>query len=357
MTSSITLDDLRYELPPDLIARTPAEPRDQARLLVYHRSNGSIDHRRVVDLPEYLEPGDLLCANNSSVVPARILGHRADTAGKVEGLVLHSSSPPWTCMLRSNGKLRTGMLIDLHGPDGASGRIRLLEQDGAHWKVDALDGLALETVGHTPLPPYILRARTSDGTNHDDSVDRLNYQTVYQDPAAPGSVAAPTAGLHFTDRLLKQLSAAGVDQAMVTLHVGAGTFAPIKSSDLDDHHMHLEHWSTSTETLSALRARRLDGIPGRVVAVGTTTVRVLESLPNLRETGSGPLSGATDLFIVPGWQFRLTDAMMTNFHLPESTLLALVGAFTGLDELRMIYRKAVESGYRFYSYGDAMLIL
>ncbi|MEE2719956.1 MAG: tRNA preQ1(34) S-adenosylmethionine ribosyltransferase-isomerase QueA [Planctomycetota bacterium] len=356
MTSPITRDDLHYELPDELIARTPAEPRDQARLLVYHRSDGTIDHRRVADLPEYLEAGDLLCTNNSSVVPARIMGCRADTSGRVEGLVLDSSATPWTCMLRSNGKLRSGLQLDLTGPDGRTGRLRLLDRVGTHWKAEPLDGLLLSTVGYTPLPPYILRARTSDGTTHDDAVDRRDYQTVYRDPDESGSVAAPTAGLHFTRSLLERIRAEGVDHAMVTLHVGAGTFAPITADRLEDHPMHEESWTVSAPTLAALRHCQMEG-KGRIVAVGTTTVRVLESLPDLGIAGPGPLSGRTDLLIAPGWEFSLTDAMLTNFHLPESTLLALVGAFMGLEELKMIYRKAVESDYRFYSYGDAMLIL
>ena len=357
MTSPITREDLRYELPDELIARTPVEPRDQARLLVYHRSDGSIDHRRVADLPDYLHSGDLLCTNNSAVVPARITGHRVDTAGRIEGLVLHSSSSPWTCMLRSNGKLRAGLEIELCGPDGTCGRIRLLGRDGARWVAEPLDGLEIAKIGHTPLPPYILRARASDGTEHDDEIDRRLYQTVYQDPNASGSVAAPTAGLHFTDTLLEHIRTMGVEQAMVTLHVGAGTFAPITTDRVVDHPMHEEAWTVPPSTVASLRARRSDGDGGRIVAVGTTTVRVLESLPDLDQAGQEPLSGRTDLLIVPGWDFTLTDAMMTNFHLPESTLLALVGAFTGMEELKMIYRRAVESGYRFYSYGDAMLIL
>ncbi len=357
MTSPLTREDLGYELPDELIARTPAEPRDQARLLVYHRSDGSIDHRRIVDLPDYLQSGDLLCTNNSAVVPARLIGQRADTSGRVEGLVLQSASPPWTCMLRSNGTLRSGQVIELAGPDGARGRMRLVERDGARWIVDPLDGLEIETIGHTPLPPYILRARASDGTRYDDETDRSLYQTVYQDPNAPGSVAAPTAGLHFTDSLLERLRGIGVEQAMVTLHVGVGTFAPITTNLVADHPMHEESWIVPASTLASLRARRANADGGRIVAVGTTTVRVLESLPDLDEAGLGPLADRTDLLIVPGWDFTLTDAMLTNFHLPESTLLALVGAFTGMEELKMIYRRAVESGYRFYSYGDAMLVL
>lgn len=357
MPSPLTLDDLDYDLPADRIARTPARPRDRARMLVVHRSTGAIEHRHVADIHEYLDAGDLLCMNNSAVMPARIEGSRSDTGGRIDGLVLDSSGPLWTAMLRSNGTLRAGQPVDLVGPDGTIGRIRLVDRDEARWRIEPEPGLLLEAVGHTPLPPYILKARAADEAEQDESTDRDWYRTVYQDPHAVGSVAAPTAGFHFTDALLNRLLDDGIEQAMVTLHVGAGTFAPITTERVEDHPMHEEVWSIDAPALESLASRRGEGATGRIVAVGTTTVRVLESLPTPLPDGPAPMGGRTDLLIVPGWDFRLTDAMLTNFHLPQSTLLALVGAFMGLEDLKNVYREAVESGYRFYSYGDAMLIL
>ena len=204
------------------------------------------------------------------------------------------------------------------------------------------------------LPPYILKARSTDGAVQDDHDDRRWYRTVYEDDASRGSVAAPTAGFHFTPQLLRDLESAGVDRAMVTLHVGAGTFAPISTELVEEHPMHLESWSIQPPALESILRARSAG--GRIVAVGTTSVRVLESLPEPLSSDSA-LGGETDLLITPGWRFRHVDALLTNFHLPESTLLALVGALVGLDVLKKVYEEAVESGYRFYSYGDAMLIL
>ncbi len=357
MTRPLVREDLHYELPADRIAQTPARPRDQARMLVVHRSTGLIEHRRVADIHEYLHDGDLLCMNNSAVIPARIEGRRVDSGGRVEGLVLDSTGSTWTAMLRSNGTLRPGLELELLGPGTSSGRVRLIERDGAHWTVQPEPGLALDRIGHTPLPPYILKARMAAEAVEEEATDRDWYRTVYQDEAVAGSVAAPTAGFHFTTELLDRLRHDGVEQAMVTLHVGAGTFAPITVDRVEEHAMHEEAWSIEPAAIEAIGRRRPAGESGRIVAVGTTSVRVLESLPSPLPAEPSRLSGRTDLMIVPGWDFRLTDAMLTNFHLPESTLLALVGAFMGLEELKNVYREAVESGYRFYSYGDAMLIL
>ena len=357
MPEHLTRTDLQYDLPPERIARTPVRPRDHARMLVFHREGGRVEHRRVSDIGSYLEPGDLLCMNDSAVLPARLSGTRVDSGGRVDGIVLDASGDRLTAMLRSNGTLRPGLELDLVGPNGALGRVRLIDRDGARWCLEPVGAFTLDQIGHTPLPPYILKARSNDGHDELDADDRRWYRTVYEDESARGSVAAPTAGFHFTPELLGQLSEQGVDQAMVTLHVGAGTFAPIGTELVHEHPMHEEAWSIGPEALAALATRRGDAAAGRIVAVGTTTVRVLESLPSPFPGPEVGQEGRTDLLIAPGWDFRHTDAILTNFHLPESTLLALVGAFMGLDLLKKVYQEAVESGYRFYSYGDAMLIL
>jgi len=344
--------DLEYELPESLIAREPARPRDSARMLVLDRSTETIEHRLVSDIGEYLVPGDLLCLNNTSVLPARLCGTRADTGGKVEGLYLESTDDDWLVMLKSNGKLRAGQEVELVGPANDQGLITLIERREECWLVHPTKDTLLESVGHTPVPPYIIRAR--GGVQFTDSSDRDWYRTVYADACMAGSVAAPTAGFHFTNELLDTLQCDGVDRTSVTLHVGAGTFLPIQADDLADHRMHEETWSITTEALAAIGARRGEGA-GRIIAVGTTTARLLESLPTpLPGDATG---GRTSLMITPPHDFTCVDALMTNFHLPCSTLLALVAAMTGLDCLKSAYAEAVAEGYRFYSYGDAMLIL
>lgn len=355
-TSPLSTEELHYELPSSLIATEPVRPRDSARMMVIHRETGRTEHRLVSAIGEYLQQGDLLCMNNTAVLPARLMGRRTDSGGRVEGLVLDSSGPTWRLMLKSNGTLRIGQSITLHGPGGEAGEIELVERDGACWMATPTPGTELSAIGHTPIPPYILRSR-SDDASIPDHQDRDWYETVYADATRQGSVAAPTAGFHFTEPLLGSLAAGGVDQAFVTLDVGAGTFTPISTELVSEHVMHAESWSIEQPALHALASRRGDatGNPGRIVAVGTTTVRVLESLPD--PIPSVAAGGETDLMILPGWEFRHVDALLTNFHLPGSTLLALVGAFMGLDELKAVYEEAVEEGYRFYSYGDAMLIL
>lgn len=375
-------DALDYDLPESLIATRPAEPRDSARMLVMRRSGGEIEHRHVRDLHEYLGPGDLMIFNNTKVIPARFLGRRLDTGGKVEGLYLDSlSDGSWQVMLRSNGRLRSGHRIGLVDAEGQpSGHVLELvgraedaaEGFGGEWLVrpQAADGRAitpacLDEVGLTPLPPYIRRARR--GETFGDAQDRRWYQTVYADSSQSGSVAAPTAGLHFTPELLDAIDEKGVKRCQVTLHVGAGTFKPISAKTVQAHHMHTERYEAPSETLEALRKTRRPaegGAETRVIAIGTTTVRTLESLPPVEalaaHTGVS-LAGETDLLIAPGSEFRYVDGMLTNFHLPRSTLLALVGAFVGerdgLERLLAVYAEAVRREYRFYSYGDAMLIL
>lgn len=370
-------DELEYELPSHLIATRPATPRDSARMLVLRRSDDVIEHRQVRDLPEYLQAGDALVFNNTAVLPARLIGRRADTGGRVEGLFLHETGsrddrPLWQVMLRSGGRLREGHRIELLNalgqPSGYSFKLR--ERQEAEWIVHLEQAVqtqtALDAAGWTPLPPYILKARGDAAFV--DADDRSWYQTVFADAARRQSVAAPTAGLHFTPELLRRLAQQGVERIDVTLHVGAGTFKPVTAESLDQHRMHSERYEVSPAALEALhRIKKCssEGSGGRILAVGTTSVRTLESLPSplpTQHAESGgqlcsPVAGLTDLMIAPPYTFKLTDGMLTNFHLPRSTLLALVGAMVGLDRLKAIYREAIARGYRFYSYGDAMLIL
>ncbi|MCP3905925.1 MAG: tRNA preQ1(34) S-adenosylmethionine ribosyltransferase-isomerase QueA [Planctomycetes bacterium] len=347
--------DLDYDLPARLIATRPAEPRDSARLLVVHLGTDELEHRTVRDLPEYVTSGDRLIVNDTSVVRARIVGRRADSGGKVEGLVLDARpDAPWRVMLKSNGRLRAGLRIEIDGaPDAALvlvGRagdgVWLVGPDpaGASWTL-------LESIGRTPLPPYILGARRQQDIAIDDDDDRRWYETVYADPKRRRSVAAPTAGLHFTPELLLAIDDRGVTRHPVTLHVGTGTFKPVTADTLDAHEMHTEWYEVPAPTLTALRE------PGRVIAVGTTAVRALESLSDPLPGADDAVIGDTNLLIAPPYTFRHVDGLMTNFHLPRSTLLALVAALVGLDRLLEIYREAVTREYRFYSYGDAMLVL
>ena len=348
---TITVHDLDYHLPEGMIATHPVTPRSAAKLLVVGEPN---EHVEVSDLPSYLPEKCVIVVNETSVVPARFVGHRKDTNGKVSGLYLnHLGGSTWEVMPKSGSKLQEGMDVVLR--EGIE--LTLQSKLGAHWICTCSDtrhpSEVLEEVGLTPLPPYIIKAR-ADG-KIDDSEDRKRYQTVYADASQSQSVAAPTAGLHFDEQLLGQLESNGVTLAKVTLHVGAGTFKPIECEQLADHPMHEESWFVSNETLQVLKEAKLNGVP--IIAVGTTSVRTLESLPNLDSwDGKSNLSGDTSLMISPPYQSKLVDGMLTNFHLPKSTLLALVSAYIGLEKMHQVYREAIESGYRFYSFGDAMFI-
>ena len=318
------------------------------------------------DLPEYLRPGDLLFFNDSAVAPARFLGRRTGSGGRVEGLFVEETSDRcWRVMLKCNGRLHAGDHLTLFGRDGRKSphQIELVEKCGAEW-IGRIHGGAtsaadvLHRIGWTPLPPYIRRARNLHNVELDDELDRRWYQTVYADPTRRESVAAPTAGLHFTPELLRRIDACGVERHRVTLHVGPATFKPITASDIADHEMDEEWCDVPAATLAALRRAKADPRAHRVLAVGTTTVRAMESLPEpLPDDDGGPIAGKTGLFITPSRQFRHVQGMITNFHLPRSTLLALVAAMVGLERLLEVYREAVAREYRFYSYGDAMLIL
>jgi S-adenosylmethionine:tRNA ribosyltransferase-isomerase len=346
------LSDLQYDLPPELIAQHPVVPRDASRLLVLHRTTGRIEHRAFRDLWDYLARGDALVLNNTRVIPARFFCRRA-TGRHIEGLFLHQEAAGWRVMLKSSRRVKVGELLVCDGSDVRLAVARRLER--GEWlvrpepEVQFLDWLA--QVGHTPLPPYIRRGRP-------EAVDAARYQTVYAE--RPGAVAAPTAGLHFTPEMLEQLAARGVQRVNVTLHVGAGTFVPIEVEDLAEHRMHTEWYEVSADARATLGRVRTGG--GRVVAVGTTAARVLESLPPLPcwdGVGGGtlPLAAWTDIFIYPPYNFRHVDRLVTNFHLPGSTLLALVMAFASPELIGAAYRAAIDRRYRFYSYGDAMLIL
>ena len=349
-------DDFDYDLPPERIAQEPPARREDARLLVLDRDTGAVAHRAITDLPDLLQPGDLLVVNDTRVLPARLFARRA-TGGRVEFLLLEPVAEPpgaWTSLLRAGGAIREAEEMPLtDGESETGGRIRLVRRLGeGRWIVEgvgeSLPSL-MERAGRMPLPPYIRRERRDVR----DPLDRERYQTVFA--REPGAVAAPTAGLHLTEALLARLAARGVGLARVTLHVGLGTFRPMETEQVEDHVMHEERYEIPAATVDAIRRTRAAG--GRVVAVGTTSVRTLEAAAARSADGvpvAGP--GATALFLRPGCEFRVVDALLTNFHLPRSTLLVLVSAFAGRERVLAVYGEAVAQGYRFFSYGDAMLI-
>ncbi len=350
------VSDFDYELPPELIAQEPPAAREDARLLVLDRESGAVAHRGIADLPDLLRPDDLLVVNDTRVIPARLFARRA-TGGGVEVLLLHPTADgagSWTALVRAGGALREGEVLEVtDGERAVGGAVRLVRRAGrGQWEVAAEKGdLAslMERAGRMPLPPYIKRARRDPR----EALDRERYQTVYA--REPGAVAAPTAGLHLTEPLLARIRGRGVGVAAVTLHVGLGTFRPIETERVEDHVMHEEAYEVPAETAYAVRRTRAAG--GRVVAVGTTSVRTLEASAPASPDGL-PAAGAatTDLFILPGYEFRVVGAILTNFHLPRSTLLCLVSAFAGRERVLAAYREAVARRYRFFSYGDAMLI-
>jgi S-adenosylmethionine:tRNA ribosyltransferase-isomerase len=342
-----------FHLPPEQIAQQPVPERDKARLLVLDRSSGAIlDHTTVAALPEFLRQGDLLVVNNTKVFPARLFGHRDPTGGAVECLLVrHVEGDRWEALMHPGQKLHPGArvrftasastlwaeVLDQHFHGRRT--IRLWSEDG-----EDIDR-TVDAIGHVPLPPYIHR--------DDDALDRERYQTVYA--RARGSVAAPTAGLHLTARLLDRLQSAGVGRVEVTLHVGYGTFKPVRVDRVEDHQVDAEVFDVPPGSAMAIEAAMAEG--RRIVAVGTTTTRALETagLSGIGRVAAGP--AASDLFIHPGHRFRVVNGLLTNFHLPKSSLLMLVCAFAGREAVLDAYREAVSRGYRFYSYGDAMLIL
>jgi len=354
--------DFFYELPPELIAQTPAVTRDASRLLVLDRTTGQTHHRNFTALPEYLQAGDVLILNNSRVIPARLRGRNQQSGGAFEMLLIEEVAVnDWWVLIRPGKRARLGtqiQLLDLSGlPSGICATVTAINDEG-HRRLSFLGTPDIHTnltfLGEIPLPPYIARPPTGPST-----ADRLRYQTVYAQ--TPGSVAAPTAGLHFTPEILEQIREKGVIIAWVTLHVGTGTFAPVKTETLAAHQMHEERIELSAETVNAIQTAKAAG--HRVVAAGTTSVRVLESVAARFNGNLQPFRGKTHIFIYPPCHFHVVDALLTNFHLPCSTLLMLVSAFaapdatTGRERILSAYAAAIQQRYRFFSYGDAMLIV
>ena len=341
-------DELDFDLPPELIAQAPPPRRTDSRLLHYRRDDKSVAHRTFADLPALLKPGDLLVFNNARVLPARFT-LRKPTGGRVEGLFLRQIEPArWSVLLKNVGTY-AGPLAFADAPDVRADVVHSLE-GGEHEIVVHSDEAAaalLERVGRMPLPPYIKRDKEHDPR---DPLDRDRYQTVFA--KAAGAVAAPTAALHFTEDLLGELDRRQIERAFITLHVGLGTFKPVTTEKLEEHAMHVESYSIDATAAEALNRARRDG--RRIVAVGTTSARVLESQPD--DQPFAPRTSQTGIFIYPPYRWRHVGAMITNFHLPRSTLIALVAAMVGLDEQRRLYDLAIRERYRFFSYGDAMFV-
>ncbi|HIY10420.1 MAG TPA: tRNA preQ1(34) S-adenosylmethionine ribosyltransferase-isomerase QueA [Candidatus Anaerofilum excrementigallinarum] len=339
--------DFWYDLPKELIAQEPCLPRDAARLLCLGRQDGSIRHQIFNQLPSLLYPGDLLVVNNSKVLPARLIGHKAETGAVCELLLLREErKDEWECLARPGKKLKPGIQV-IFGDGTLVATILETRADGNKlvrfsYDTDTLYE-KLDAFGKMPLPPYITK-QLEDGSQ---------YQTVYAKEL--GSAAAPTAGLHFTPELMDQLREKGIEFAEVTLHVGLGTFRPVKEEKVEDHEMHTEWYSISQETADAIRRTKERG--GRVIAVGTTSCRTLEAAAGAHDGEICACSGDTNIFIYPGYTFRCIDGLITNFHLPESTLIMLVSAFCGYENTMHAYQVAVQEKYRFFSFGDAMLIL
>lgn len=336
--------DFYYDLPEELIAQTPVEPRNSSRLMVLPRNGGEIEHKHFYDLPEFLKPGDCLVLNNTRVLPARLYGTREDTGAVVEFVLLRQhGNKLWECLAGPGKKAKTGYKFRFS--DKLTAIVTDVLEDGNRMIEFACEGdffAVLDEVGQMPLPPYI----------KEKLKDKERYQTVYSKDA--GSAAAPTAGLHFTKEMLESIKAMGVNIAYVTLHVGLGTFRPVKVEDVTQHKMHTEHYYIPEEAAKTINETRKNG--GRVICVGTTSCRTVESCAKkygeIREC-----SGDTDIFIYPGFEFKCMDGLITNFHLPESTLIMLASAFAGYDNVMNAYNTAVKERYRFFSFGDAMLIL
>ena len=335
--------DFWYDLPEELIAQTPLQQRDTSRLCVLDRDSGEVSHRHFYDIIEYLQPGDCLVMNDSRVLPARLLGHRP-TGGAVELLLLRDlGDKKWECLAKPGRKLLEGQQV-IFGNGELTATVTAVKDDGNRIVTFHYEGIflqVLEQLGKMPLPPYIKA----------ELKDQERYQTVYSKNI--GSSAAPTAGLHFTNELLKAIRNKGVNTAFVTLHVGLGTFRPVKAEDISEHHMHSELCMMSEETAEILNRTRKQG--GRIICVGTTSCRTLESLVN-NDGSFEAKSRWTDIFIYPGYQFKAMQGLITNFHLPESTLVMLVSAFAGRENVLNAYNRAVQEKYRFFSFGDAMFI-
>lgn len=336
--------DFYYDLPKELIAQTPVEPRDSSRLLILGRNNGEIEHKHFYDIIEYLHEGDLLVVNDSRVLPARIFGIKEETGARVEFLLLKQiSGNKWETLCKPGKKAKEGTKFTF-GNGLLKATVIEVKDDGnrvVDFDCDENFFAALDKIGQMPLPPYIT----------EELKDKERYQTVYSHEL--GSAAAPTAGLHFTKELMDRIREKGINIANVTLHVGLGTFRPVKVDDVTNHKMHSEHYEVPEETAKLIKQTKENG--GRVIAVGTTSCRTLESVA----TQYGEIiscDGFTDIFIYPGYKFKVLDGLITNFHLPESTLIMLVSAFAGFDNVMNAYKNAVDEKYRFFSFGDAMFI-
>ena len=338
------VSDFDYYLPEDLIAQTPIKKRDDSRMLVLNRNENKIEHRHFFDCIDYLNPGDVLVINDTKVIPARLFGEKADTGRNIEVFLLKRKNyTDWQALLRPGKKVRIGDKIKFS--DGLTAVILEKLPDGVAYIRFEFDGIFEEILlrlGNVPLPPYIKKELN----------DSNRYQTIYAEH--DGSCAAPTAGLHFTNELMDRIKEKGVDIVPVLLHVGLGTFRPVKTEIVEEHKMHSEYFSVEEE--SAIRINKAKSNGGRVIAVGTTSVRVLESCCD-QDGYIKPISGDTDIFIYPGYKFKAVDSLITNFHLPKSTLLMLVSAFAGRERILDAYNKAVENRYRFFSFGDSMLIV
>ncbi len=343
------ITDFDYYLPEELIAQYPSQKRDESRLLAVHRDSGAVEHRTFYDIIDYLNPGDCLVMNDSRVIPARLFGVKADTGAKAEFLLIkRMEGDKWEAMVRPGRRLKPGSTVVFSDEPEHRFAAEILEYAEGGTRIVSFDYDGdfhdrLDEFGHIPLPPYISRS--------DEALDRQMYQTVYS--REEGSVAAPTAGLHFTEELLERIREKGVYTAYVTLHVGIGTFRPVKCDTVEEHHMHFEEYEITQENADIINRAKAAG--GRIISVGTTSTRTMESAAD----GNGFLpacSGSTDIFIYPGYRFKIVDALITNFHLPKSTLLMLISALYDREKILEIYKEAVEMKYSFFSYGDAMFI-
>ncbi len=336
------LTDFSYELPKELIAQHPAEPRDHARLMLYDRKTGAVEHKHFYDLVDELRAGDVLVFNDSKVIPARLYGKRVPTGGKVEVLLLTPvGEDRWEVLVKPGKKALPGTTIEF--PGGLQAEVLDRTDFGGrvvHFTYDGVFDDIIDKIGEMPLPPYI----------HEKMEDPDEYQTVYA--RERGSAAAPTAGLHFTDELLQKIRDKGVEEVFVTLHVGLGTFRPVEEENIEDHQMHSEFYSITPEAADAINRAKAEG--RRIIAVGTTSIRTLESAGTTGTLKAG--SGWTNIFIYPGFTFHIVDALVTNFHLPESTLLMLISALSTREQILHAYEIAVKEKYRFFSFGDAMFI-
>lgn len=345
------LSDFNYNLPSELIAQSPQEPRDHSRLLVVPKGEGALEHKKFFDLVNYLKPGDVLVLNNSKVIPARLFGKKMDSGGQVEVFLskkdsLDQEGEVWQCLLRGH-KMEAGLIIEFeHGlvADilGKKDDVWLVEFN----KTGSEFMQAIDLIGQTPLPPYIKKEATAQ--------DKERYQTVYAEDSQAGSVAAPTAGLHFTPELLEKIKAQGVQIVYLTLHVGLGTFLPVKQQDITQHQMHSEWVEINSASLEVIKQAKSQG--QRIIAVGTTSARSLEAVWQTGQLDQN-FANWVNIFIYPPYEFLVVDGLVTNFHLPQSTLLMLVSALAGKAQIDLAYQEAIKAKYRFYSYGDAMLII